>query len=155
MVRVMIAGKFDPMHDGHIDHIMKASALGDYLCVVTHSDEVLDKIKPQGHQVPLWARLAMIKGIMLLFNIKGEVVISVDDDGTVEETLRCIRPDIFAKGGDRTVSNMPKGELKVCKELNITIVYGTGALLNSSSKITKCGVETFLTEGLQWKMDKP
>ena len=36
----MIAGSFDPIHAGHVDHIHKAKALGDWLIVVTHPDSI-------------------------------------------------------------------------------------------------------------------
>ena len=129
---VMVAGKFDPLHNGHIDHIIKASSFG-YLYIVTHTDEVLDKVKPKGHQVPLWARVATLKGILRQFNIEGEVVIAKDDDGSVVKTLASYHPDFFIKGGDRIASNMPEEELKVCRENNIRVIYGVGNLLNSSS----------------------
>ena len=48
--------------------------------------------------------------------------------------LRYLKPNIFAKGGDRTSGEIP--ELKICKELNIQIIDGLGAKIRSSSKIT-------------------
>jgi cytidyltransferase-like protein len=44
MKTVMVAGKFDPLHEGHIDHIRKAAKLGKLL-VITHTDEVIKKLK--------------------------------------------------------------------------------------------------------------
>ncbi len=129
---VLVAGKFDPLHDGHIDHILKASVFG-YLYVITHTDDVLDKIKPKGHQVPLWARLLILKSLLLYCNIKGEVGIAVDNDGTVAKTLALYHPDFFVKGGDRVMSNMPESEIAVCRDNGIQIIYGVGDLLNSSS----------------------
>lgn len=131
----MVAGKFDPPHDGHIEHILKASALGDRLVIITHTDEVLDRIKPKGHQVALWARMALLRGILELYNINGEVRLSIDDDGTVTKTLRFFHPGIFAKGGDRTPNNMPSEEVEACKDIGCRIVYGIGTQFNSSSKI--------------------
>ena len=61
--------------------------------------------------------------------------ISVDKDGTITETLRKYKPDILAKGGDRTANNMPQNELDVCKELGIEIKCAIGDLLNASSKM--------------------
>lgn len=137
---VMIAGKFDPLHDGHIDHIRRAATLGDYLIVITHKDEVIDKVKyPRKHNIPLWARIMVLKGILTVYFIKGDIRTSVDEDGTVSETIRLIKPDIFAKGGDRTASNMPQSEIDACREVGCEIVYGIGDLLNSSTKIAENG----------------
>ena len=131
-MNVVIAGKFDPLHEGHIDHIVRASRLG-YLTVITHRDEVISKEREC--MIPLWARIDVIEGLMLLYQIKGEVMVSLDDDGSCVETLRYLSPDIFAKGGDRTPENMPQREIDVCAEIGCRIVYGVGDLLNSSSKI--------------------
>ena len=136
MVKVMIAGKFDPLHDGHLDHIIKASALGDQLIVVTHTDEVINKLRPC--QVPLWARMFTLKAVLNYIGIEYEVILALDSDGTVAKTLHKVRPDIFAKGGDRTESNMPQDELDVCAEIGCRIIYGVGDLLNASSKLQLC-----------------
>ena len=136
---VLIAGKFDPVHEGHIEHIIQASQLGERLIIVTHTDEIVAKNSKKGKcAVPLWARRAILRGILLFFGIKGEVVVSLDEDGTVARTLEKYHPDIFAKGGDRKDDScMPVNELEVCHRLNIRIIYGVGRLLNSSSEIMK------------------
>lgn len=133
MKTVMVAGKFDPLHEGHIDHICKAAKLGKLL-VITHTDEVIKKLKGRCN-IPLYAREIILHGVLLHFNIRGRVRISVDKDGTITETLRKYKPDILAKGGDRTANNMPQNELDVCKELGIEIKYGIGDQLNASSKM--------------------
>jgi hypothetical protein len=48
-----------------------------------------------------------------------------------------IKLDIFAKGGDRTPTNMPQNELDICDRLGIEIVYGCGDLVNSSSNLVE------------------
>ena len=63
------------------------------------------------------------------------VVMSIDKDQTVCETLRLLKPNIFAKGGDRTAKEIP--EAKICKELNIEIIDGLGAKIQSSSDLVK------------------
>lgn len=136
MVKVMIAGKFDPLHDGHLDHIIKASALGDQLIVVTHTDEVINKLRPC--QVPLWARMFTLKAVLNYIGIEHEIILALDSDGTVAKTLQKVRPDIFAKGGDRTKTNMPQAELDICAEIGCRIIYGVGDLLNASSKLQLC-----------------
>jgi cytidyltransferase-like protein len=137
---VMIAGKFDPCHDGHIQHIRKAAKFGDYLLIVTHSDEMIDKIKyPKKHNVPLWARRAILKGIMMYYRIEGDVAVSLDEDGTVTKTLKYWKPAVFVKGGDRIATNMPKSELEMCEKIGCEIVYGVGDLLNSSTRISENG----------------
>lgn len=135
-MRVCIAGGFDPFHDGHWDHIQKAYALGDWLFIITHPDELM--IKKKGYcSVSLNTRIAILKGLLLLLGGKGEVVVSIDADGTVAKTLKNLKPDIFAKGGDRILGTLPDNEVKVCAELDIQIIYGVGNKLGSSQEIVK------------------
>ncbi len=128
-MKVAIAGGFDPIHKGHIDHIRKASELGE-LTVIIATDEQL--IRKKGYRL-----LPFEDRIVVVSNICGVVhaIPSIDTDGTVSETLRMIKPNIFAKGGDRTPDNMPQNELAVCAEIGCDVVYGVGDLLNSSSRI--------------------
>ena len=136
MVKVCVAGKFDPLLRGHLDHIKKAKALGDYLVVITHPDDVVVKARlREGKKgicvIPLADRIAVLESLKWV----DEVVVSVDGNGECAETLRLIRPQIFAKGGDRTDdSRMPSGELTVCKEIGCEVRYGIGELLTSSSE---------------------
>ena len=131
---VMVSGKFDPPHDGHIDHIVKASKLGDYLIIITHTDKVIKELKGYCN-IPLWARVVLLKGILLNYNIKGDVLISLDTDGLSARSLIAYRPNVYAKGGDRTPLTMPTAEIEACKQIRCKIVYGCGDLLNSSSKM--------------------
>lgn len=133
--KVMVAGKFDPPHDGHILHIVQAAALGDFLYVVVQPDEAVKKVKGRLN-MPLWGRMALLKGVLELYAIRGQVVAGFDRDGKSIESLAMLQPDVFAKGGDRTPENMPQDEIEVCKSLDIEIVYGVGKQLNESSKMS-------------------
>ena len=134
MIRVMVSGKFDPPHEGHIDHILKASRLGDWLIVVTHTDEAVERVKGYCN-VPLWARMVLLKGILLYYRIQGDVYVAIDKDGRSIESLSHFKPDIFAKGGDRTEPNLPTEEIAVARRIDCEIKYGIGDLLNASSRM--------------------
>jgi len=126
---VVVAGGYDPFHEGHKDSFVKSAQLGR-LVVITHRDEsmVLKKgycYQSLGERVK---RLYQEPEVSL-------VVVAKDTDGTVRETLRELRPDIYAKGGDRVPGSMDKGEVEVCAEIGCRIVYGVGDLLNSSRRI--------------------
>ena len=57
-------------------------------------------------------------------------VLAVDKDRTVCETLRSVRPDVFANGGDQTNTSIP--ETSVCEALGIELVDGLGEKIQSS-----------------------
>lgn len=136
LTRVMVVGGFDPCHQGHLDHFLKASKLGDCLIVAVNSDRDMIRKKKYCYE-PLWFRKEVVAGLLLLHKIKGEVIDVIDNDGTATETLRRVKPDKFAKGGDRVPGNMPLSEIKVCRELGIEIVYGIGDALNASSRLAE------------------
>jgi len=136
VIRGLIAGKFDPPHEGHLDHAVKASSWCDFLITIVQSDEGVRAVKGKC-EVPFYARAAYMQGLLLYYGIKGDVFMGLDADGLSVKSLKhfLAAGDRFIKGGDRTVNNMPLEELNVCKSLGIEIVYGVGDLLNASSKI--------------------
>lgn len=129
MIKVAVAGHFDPIHDGHLDHIEKAKRFGDYLVVIVGTEA--QAIEKKGWW---WLTLEGKKRLLMAFKgLVDEVVVNIDTDGTCAETLRMIKPDIFVKGGDRVESKMPQKELDICKKIGCSIIYGIGDLLNTSS----------------------
>lgn len=142
MTKVMVAGGFDPIHEGHIEHFIAASKLGDYLIVSINTDA--DMVEKKGRcNIPIFWRVFFVLAAldrlkkMGLINVKYDVLIT-KGRGTQVEMLKEVKPDIFAKGGDRTPDNMPRDELDVCKEIGCKIVYGVGGRkVNSSSKINR------------------
>jgi cytidyltransferase-like protein len=140
----VVAGKFDILHAGHLDSIIKATKYGDLMIVITHKDEIVAKCSSKGVCFnPLKYRCMLLRGVLADNKINGFVTVSVDDNGTVVKTLQDIRSIYtdaeitYCKGGDRTISNMLQSEIDICKELNIKIQYGVGDLLNSSSQIMR------------------
>lgn len=130
---VAVAGGMDPLHIGHIRHMKEAKKLGDKLVVILASDE--DMMKKKGRPfMPFQERKEILEAISHV----DEVISKIDTDGTVTETLRHLKPHIFAKGGDRVPGNMPQSELDVCEAEGIKIVYGVGGeeKVQSSSKLT-------------------
>ena len=129
MFRVAVSGGFDPLHSGHIEYFKLARALGDRLIVIVNTDEWL--IQKKGYAfMPLNDRFIILESIRWV----DAVVVAIDQDDTVAETLRCLKPDIFAKGGDRrSDADMPPSEIKVCREIGCRIVYGVGGYEKADS----------------------
>ena len=135
-MNILIAGDFGILHQGHLDHIIKAYYLGDWLIIVTHTDESI-KARKKYEPIPLWGRIVMLRAIIKLLGGQGEVVLAPDKDGKCAEALRFHKPDIFAKGGEYNESNLPKEELDICDELGIQIIYGVGERLAQSRELVR------------------
>jgi glycerol-3-phosphate cytidylyltransferase/D-beta-D-heptose 7-phosphate kinase/D-beta-D-heptose 1-phosphate adenosyltransferase len=123
---VIVSGYFNPLHGGHLDMIEAAQQIGDKLIVVVNNDkqQILKKgkiILDQNNRLRL---MRALKGV-------DEVVLSIDENPPVIETLRMIalqHPDvelIFAQGGDRD-SDKVNPEADVCRQYGIEIIYGVG-----------------------------
>ncbi len=125
---VATSGYFDPIHIGHIECLELAKKLGDKLIVIVNNDRqaVLKKGK---EFMPFKERIEIVKAIKWV----DEVFPSIDEDRTVCKSLEALKPDIFAKGGDRTAGEIPEGE--VCRRLGIKIIDGLGEKIQSSSDL--------------------
>ncbi len=127
---VFTSGYFDPLHHGHIELFEKARQLGDKLIVAVNNDA--QTMQKKGFVfMPAEEKAKIIKAIKWV----DEVIISIDRDTSQCETLRLIKPNIFAKGGDRYAYEIP--EAAVCRELGIKIIDGLGAKVQSSSELVK------------------
>ena len=132
-IAVAVSGGFDPLNGiGHLSHIQDAKKLGDRLVVILSSDNQLIA-KGNKEAGTFYPSIADRIAIMRELKSVDEVVVNIDKDGTCTESLRMIRPQIFAKGGDRSPDNMPKKELAVCQEIGCQIVYNVGDLKTTSS----------------------
>ncbi len=126
-VKVAVSGYFNPLHVGHLEMIERASKLGDKLIVIVNSDF---QVKLKG-RVPFMKEIDRIKIISALKYV-DKVFLSIDKDLTVCKTLKKIKPDIFANGGDRkSIGDVP--EFDVCQKYNIEMVDGLGRKIRASS----------------------
>lgn len=133
-VVVVASGYFDPLHVGHIECLELAKELGDKLVVIVNNRG--QTINKKGYEfMPFKERVKVVGSLKVV----DEVFESIDEDGSVCKSLAALKPDIFAKGGDRNVGNIP--ENAVCEEFNIKIVDGLGAKIQSSSDLVKASEE--------------
>ena len=126
---VATSGYFDPLHVGHLECLELAAELGDRLIVIVNSD-LQAKLKKGDSFMSQKDRMKIVSALKCV----DEVFLSIDKDKSQCESLRSIKPDVFAKGGDRTSGEIP--ESKVCSELGIEIIDGLGAKIRSSSDMT-------------------
>lgn len=114
---VCTSGYFNPVHVGHLRLFKEASKLGKLTVIVDNDEQV--KLKG-GEFMNQDERMEILKAIKYV----DKVVLSIDKDRTIKETLALVNPDIFVKGGDSTKENVP--ELEVCEKLGIKVIFGVG-----------------------------
>jgi cytidyltransferase-like protein len=129
------------LHQGHIELFRKSRRLGDELIVILNNDKQ-QVLKYGKIIVPEEERMEVINALEEV----GYCFISIDEDRTVCESIESFVKNfgndyhtefIFAKGGDRTIGEIPEKE--VCDRLGIKIVDGLGDKIQSSSALLKNG----------------
>jgi cytidyltransferase-like protein len=133
MVKIMVAGYFDPPHLGHYQmfNYAKLYVPDSYVIVVIHNVE--DTIRKSGFYIYTTDEL---KWILMEHPSVDDVIVSLDDDSTVSKTIESIKPKFFVKGPDRSKNNMPESELKACEKVSCEIVYQDSCLkIHNSSSI--------------------
>ncbi|OGO20808.1 MAG: hypothetical protein A2144_03385 [Chloroflexi bacterium RBG_16_50_9] len=133
MITVAVSGGFDPVHVGHIRSMKEAKKIGDKLMVILTRDDQL--IQKKGYYfMPYEERKEILESIAGV----DRVVPNIDAGITSNGSLEYYRPDVFAKGGDRTEDKMPEVEKMICAKIGCEIVYGVGGdKIQSSSSLVK------------------
>lgn len=120
---VSTSGGFDPLHVGHCRCIRDSSKLkgkNGLLIVIVNGDGFLMRKKG-------FVFMPQAERMELISFLKGVDYVVPWDDGTqfVTGAIEVIRPNIFAKGGDRSMAeNVP--EYGRCLELGCAVVFGMG-----------------------------
>ena len=135
---VLCHGCFDLMHPGHIKHFQAAKEMGDILVVTVTPDQYIDK----GPGRPVFTQNLRAESIAALECVDFA---AINKWPTAEDTLRLLRPDIYAKGqefekGEDKTGKIQK-ELKIVKEIGCEmrvtheIVFSSTKLINQYLKL--------------------
>ncbi|MFD2885408.1 D-glycero-beta-D-manno-heptose 1-phosphate adenylyltransferase [Chitinophaga cymbidii] len=117
---VFTNGCFDILHSGHVAYLNNARALGHVLIVGINNDDSIRRMKGQHRPInPLSDRMQVLAGLEAVTHI---IPFGNMADDTPCELISMIAPDIFAKGGDYRLEDLPEAPL--VKELggNVTIL---------------------------------
>ncbi|MBI5578632.1 MAG: methyltransferase domain-containing protein [Deltaproteobacteria bacterium] len=122
----MVAGGFDPVHEGHIAYFKAAAGFGFPVLCCIDGDEYISR----KHRLLLThrQRAAVIDALAPI------AYTYLNTEKTVE-ALRLIRPRLFVKGNDWG-GRLPPDELSVCRKLGIEVVF-VDTKLNSSSALIR------------------
>ena len=100
---VAAGGCFDLLHPGHVGLLQEARRLGDRLVVLVNSDASVRRLKGPGRPVqPEHDRVAVLRSLASV-----DDVVLFDED-TPEAALRALQPQVFVKGGDYTLADLPE-----------------------------------------------
>lgn len=103
---VATGGCFDLLHPGHLGLLRQARALGDGLVVCLNSDESVRRSKGRGRPiVPAADRMAMLEAL------EPVDAVAVFDEDTPAALLELLRPDVWVKGGDYAVTDLPEADV--------------------------------------------
>jgi rfaE bifunctional protein nucleotidyltransferase chain/domain/rfaE bifunctional protein kinase chain/domain len=100
---VATGGCFDILHAGHVSVLQAARSLGDCLVVCLNSDESVRRRKGAGRPLQTAADRASV----LLALGCVDAVAEFDEDTPVD-VLRRLRPDVWVKGGDYALTDLPE-----------------------------------------------
>lgn len=103
---VFTNGCFDIIHAGHVRYLAEAKKLGDCLIVGLNSDRSVQELKgptrPVNHQddrAEVIAALAVVDYVVVF------------DERTAEGLIDEVKPDIYVKGGDYCISDIPEAKI--------------------------------------------
>lgn len=131
---VATGGCFDLLHAGHVGVLQQARRLGDCLVVLLNSDASVRRLKgatrplqPQRDRASVLAALGCVDHVVVF------------DEDTPEQALRRLRPDVWAKGGDYALSDLPEAAVLAGwggQAVVLPYLHGrsTTALIDSASR---------------------
>lgn len=126
--KIVVNGSFDILHKGHVELLNYAKSLGNFLLVLTDSDERIRQLKGETRPVNCLAdRMFMLKNLKAV-----DYVMSFGSADELEELIRDYQPDIMVKGSD--YKGKPIVGSQYCKEivfLDLVDGYSTTKIIQS------------------------
>ncbi len=134
---VVTNGCFDILHLGHVSYLEAARSQGDALLVGVNSDAAVRELK--GSQRPVNSEQDRAAVVAALQSVDG---VCIFQERSAVKFLSAAQPDIYVKGGDYAVDDLPPDELAVVRKHGGKIVVlsfvpgkSTTSLLNKILKL--------------------
>lgn len=116
---VFTNGCFDLLHLGHINYLMQARDLGDFLVVALNADESVRQLKGLGRPlVPAQERAQMLAALLCIDYV------TIFEDLTAGPLLDLLRPAIYVKGGDYAGARDSMPDVTRLPEAQHVLAYG-------------------------------
>lgn len=104
---VFTNGVFDLLHRGHVTYLAQARALGESLVVAINSDASV-KLLGKGDDRPINGEADRAAVVAALESVDLVVVF---EDKVPLAAVKAARPDVYVKGGDYRVEDLPEAAL--------------------------------------------
>jgi rfaE bifunctional protein nucleotidyltransferase chain/domain/rfaE bifunctional protein kinase chain/domain len=114
---VATGGCFDLLHTGHVRLLRQARQFGDALIVLINSDRSVRELKGDGRPVVSEGDRARVLAALACVD-----AVAVFDEPTPERLLADLKPDIWVKGGDYTLAELPEAQVVQSKGGEVFIV---------------------------------
>jgi D-beta-D-heptose 7-phosphate kinase / D-beta-D-heptose 1-phosphate adenosyltransferase len=106
---VFTNGCFDILHSGHVRYLEQARGKGDVLIVGINNDASIRRMK--GPARPVNSLQDRVQVLSAIGSVNHIVSFGNEKDDTPCELIRAIVPDVFVKGGDYAISDLPEAPL--------------------------------------------
>jgi D-beta-D-heptose 7-phosphate kinase/D-beta-D-heptose 1-phosphate adenosyltransferase len=103
---VFTNGCFDLLHIGHTRYLEQAKSKGDLLVVGLNSDSSVKSLK--GDKRPL---IPQDERAEMLSNLEMVDYVTIFSDQTAKNVISELKPDIYVKGGDYSIDDLPEAEI--------------------------------------------
>ncbi len=113
---VLTNGCFDLVHVGHLQTFREAKKWGDILVVGINSDRSVKALK--GAHRPI---ISQNDRCALLSALEPIDFVTVFEDHTAANLLELIQPNIYVKGGDYSLEDLP--EKPVLEKLGVKVIF--------------------------------
>lgn len=105
---ILTNGCFDILHSGHVSYLQQAKALGDILIVGLNDDESIKRLK--GVSRPFNSLADRVMVLSALSAVDYIVPFGQEFDDTPIALIQAVKPDIFVKGGDYEIADLPEAD---------------------------------------------
>jgi rfaE bifunctional protein nucleotidyltransferase chain/domain len=100
---VLTNGCFDLLHVGHVRYLKEASEQGDLLIVGLNDDQSTRRVKGPGRPY-----MAQGDRAEILCSLECVDLVVLFSESTAEKLVQSLRPDVYVKGGDYRVEDLPE-----------------------------------------------
>lgn len=127
----IVSGYFNSINEGHENVLKAAKKMGDKLIVIVNNNVQMEK-KGILEGKKAKDRIKEIKKL----GLADEVVLSIDEDGSVKNTLKKIAQEnkgnklVFCNGGERE-NSLDIPETEVCRENDIALKFSMGEKMDT------------------------